>query len=71
MNTGPTTSSASPCIGVCRLEPGTLSCEGCSRTLAEISEWRDATEARRRDILEAAASRRAAGQRQEATPGKA
>jgi predicted Fe-S protein YdhL (DUF1289 family) len=30
---------ASPCIGVCTLNPGTQLCEGCFRNLTEIAEW--------------------------------
>lgn len=51
---------ASPCVGICRLAPGTMTCEGCLRTAKEIGEWRDAGPARRREIAEAAARRREA-----------
>jgi uncharacterized protein len=40
----------SPCIEVCRLNPQGL-CVGCRRTLAEISEWPHASDARRLEIL--------------------
>jgi uncharacterized protein len=40
----------SPCIDICRLDAQGL-CIGCRRTIAEISEWSRATEARRREIL--------------------
>jgi predicted Fe-S protein YdhL (DUF1289 family) len=32
----------SPCIGVCRIDPGSGLCLGCARTGAEIAIWRDA-----------------------------
>ena len=30
----------SPCVAVCRVNPATQQCEGCLRTLDEISAWR-------------------------------
>lgn len=29
----------SPCIGVCEMDPNTGMCEGCLRTMEEISGW--------------------------------
>ena len=29
----------SPCVGICRLDPDTGFCQGCRRTIAEISAW--------------------------------
>jgi uncharacterized protein len=29
----------SPCINVCRMDPGTGLCEGCLRTIDEIAAW--------------------------------
>ena len=29
----------SPCISVCRIDPATSLCEGCYRTIEEISHW--------------------------------
>ncbi|QHE77887.1 DUF1289 domain-containing protein [Hydrogenophaga sp. PBL-H3] len=29
----------SPCISVCEMDEAKLSCKGCFRTLAEISQW--------------------------------
>jgi len=49
---------ASPCIGVCQLRRGTDLCEGCLRTLTEITEWGSATAERRREIVAAADKRR-------------
>lgn len=48
----------SPCIAVCRLNPGGDYCLGCYRSRAEIGEWRGAGDARRREILDRAAARR-------------
>ena len=45
-------SVASPCIGLCRLDPATGFCEGCARTGDEIGRWRAASEAERQAILE-------------------
>jgi predicted Fe-S protein YdhL (DUF1289 family) len=38
---GPTTDiqPASPCVGVCRLDPVTRLCLGCRRTAGEIMRW--------------------------------
>ncbi len=41
---------ASPCIGVCRLDPATGYCEGCGRTGEEIAAWAGATDAERRAV---------------------
>ena len=29
----------SPCVGICRLDPDSGFCQGCHRTIAEISGW--------------------------------
>lgn len=53
---------ASPCIGVCRLDPETGLCEGCLRTVDEIAAWPRADESGKLAILERLrARRRAAG----------
>jgi uncharacterized protein len=46
----------SPCIEICRLDSKGL-CVGCRRTLGEIAEWSQASDARRREILHALKSR--------------
>jgi predicted Fe-S protein YdhL (DUF1289 family) len=52
----------SPCIGVCRLDPGSGLCAGCMRTLAEIAAWPGADDAERLAIVQRLrARRRAAG----------
>ncbi len=47
---------ASPCIDVCRLDAQGL-CVGCRRTMREISEWPNASDERRREILRALTQR--------------
>jgi len=43
---------ASPCIAVCVLDPGgTGVCVGCGRTLDEIGDWADMTNAARRAVI--------------------
>jgi hypothetical protein len=54
-----TMSIASPCINVCRMTPDTGYCEGCLRTIPEITEWSRATDERKHAILAAVASRKA------------
>ena len=41
---------ASPCVDICRLDAQGL-CIGCRRTLGEIAEWSQASDARRLEIL--------------------
>jgi predicted Fe-S protein YdhL (DUF1289 family) len=52
-------STASPCIGVCRIDEGSRLCLGCARTLDEIAAWRDASEVERRRIRAELPARRA------------
>lgn len=40
----------SPCIGICRVEPRTTFCNGCLRTVAEITEWGAVDQSRKREI---------------------
>jgi len=42
---------ASPCIGVCKLDPVTKLCLGCHRTVDEISSWLDLDEGERKAII--------------------
>jgi uncharacterized protein len=39
MTTRPPTGVPSPCINICRVHAGTQWCEGCLRTLDEITRW--------------------------------
>jgi predicted Fe-S protein YdhL (DUF1289 family) len=40
----------SPCVNICRLNAEGL-CVGCRRSLSEIAEWSQASDARRLEIL--------------------
>jgi len=42
---------ASPCVGICLLDPTTGHCRGCLRSVAEIAKWYDASAAGKRAIL--------------------
>jgi predicted Fe-S protein YdhL (DUF1289 family) len=48
---------ASPCLSVCRIQADTGLCEGCFRTLSEISAWSGADEADKRRIWHAIGQR--------------
>jgi predicted Fe-S protein YdhL (DUF1289 family) len=50
--------AASPCINVCTLDVATGLCQGCFRTLEEISLWSRVSNDQRLDILAAVALRR-------------
>lgn len=41
----------SPCISVCVLDPVSELCEGCGRSLDEISQWSRMTEDERRAVM--------------------
>ncbi len=41
----------SPCINVCRIHRRSGLCEGCKRTVEEITRWPLASEAEQADIL--------------------
>lgn len=49
----------SPCISVCRMDPKTALCEGCFRTMDEICQWAQATDADRRQVWDRIAQRAA------------
>ena len=59
---------ASPCIGVCALEPRSGWCEGCLRTIDEIAAWGALDNRARREIWKRLPARRAA---REARAGEA
>jgi uncharacterized protein len=50
----------SPCIAICRLDPGTRICEGCGRLAREIARWPFAEREEKLAILAAIAARRSA-----------
>ena len=49
---------ASPCTGVCRLDPASNLCLGCARTADEITSWSGTTEADRDAVWTALPARR-------------
>jgi predicted Fe-S protein YdhL (DUF1289 family) len=51
---------ASPCLGICLMDPGTRTCRGCLRTIEEIAGWYSASNTEKRAILERLERRRAA-----------
>ena len=54
---------ASPCLGICLMDPATRMCRHCLRTIAEIAGWYDASPAEKRAILARLAVRREAAAR--------
>ncbi len=42
---------STPCIKVCVIDPRSLLCEGCGRTLSEIAQWGRLSEAERLAIM--------------------
>jgi predicted Fe-S protein YdhL (DUF1289 family) len=48
---------ASPCTNVCRIDRRSGWCEGCGRTMAEITGWPLASDDERRAILAALPAR--------------
>lgn len=51
---------ASPCIGICRMQPATGLCEGCHRTLDEIAAWSQLGDPQRLAVWRLVRQRRAA-----------
>jgi len=49
----------SPCINLCRLDPATGWCEGCLRTLDEITGWSELDDEAKRAVWQRIARRRA------------
>lgn len=49
----------SPCINVCVMDKASGLCQGCLRTLDEITAWGRASDPQRLAILDAVAARRA------------
>ena len=49
---------ASPCINVCKMDARSGLCNGCFRTIDEITVWSRSDDARRLEILAAVARRR-------------
>ena len=42
----------SPCISICKLNKSTGFCDGCFRTINEISQWSSMTDVERMSLLE-------------------
>ena len=40
-----------PCISVCRIDKDTRKCEGCGRTIEEISNWSSYSDDERLNIM--------------------
>jgi predicted Fe-S protein YdhL (DUF1289 family) len=51
---------ASPCLGICLMDPATRQCRGCLRTVEEIARWYEASTAEKHELLETLLVRRAA-----------
>jgi predicted Fe-S protein YdhL (DUF1289 family) len=49
---------ASPCLGICLMDPATRMCRGCLRTIDEIRAWYDASATEKRAILARLGERR-------------
>jgi predicted Fe-S protein YdhL (DUF1289 family) len=49
---------ASPCIGICLIDPATRRCRGCLRNIEEIATWYNASAVEKRAILARVAERR-------------
>ena len=48
---------SSPCIGICRIDDFSGMCEGCGRTMEEISGWPSATEVEQQSTMTTVAGR--------------
>jgi predicted Fe-S protein YdhL (DUF1289 family) len=51
---------ASPCLGICLMDPRTRMCRGCLRTIDEIAGWYAASPAQQHAIIKRIVVRRAA-----------
>jgi predicted Fe-S protein YdhL (DUF1289 family) len=51
---------ASPCVGICVIQPATGWCQGCRRTLGEIARWSGASPAEQWQIIDGLSQRAAA-----------
>jgi len=51
----------SPCISICRIDPGTALCEGCHRTIDEIASWGSLSGLERVAVWERIEARRTPG----------
>ncbi len=51
----------SPCLRICTLDAARAQCTACHRTVREISQWWQMTDAEKRAVLAALPERAAAG----------
>ena len=51
------TDIASPCVSICRMDPGSGLCEGCLRTIDEITQWSRASDSDKRALWQRLAER--------------
>jgi len=51
---------ASPCVGICLMDPATRQCRGCLRTVEEIARWYEESPAEKRALLAVLQARRVA-----------
>ena len=49
----------SPCVNICRMDPGTGLCLGCARSLDEIAAWSTMDNLAKRRVWKALPARRA------------
>lgn len=49
---------ASPCVKICRIDPKTMLCSGCGRTLDEIQRWLKMPDTDRQHTLDLIAKRK-------------
>lgn len=55
---------SSPCVSLCRIDPASGLCEGCLRTIDEITAWGTMSDDARRRVWAALDARRAVRDRQ-------
>ena len=55
-------SPASPCLGICLMDPRTRMCRGCLRKIDEIAGWYAASPSEKHRIIERLAVRRGAAE---------
>jgi predicted Fe-S protein YdhL (DUF1289 family) len=60
---GAASNPASPCVGICLMDPATRTCRGCLRTIDEIAGWYDASIPEKQTILGRLAARRREAER--------
>lgn len=49
---------ATPCIGICQIDPASRHCIGCARTLQEIAGWASYTAEQRERVMRQLPERR-------------